>query len=557
MGLRAWQAEALEAYRLANPRDFLVTATPGAGKTTFALTVATKLFEAGAISQLIIICPTDHLRKQWGDNAIEKGIFLDPSLPNDNRLVGEDFVGYVATYAQVASNPGIHLRRATQRDKKTLVIFDEIHHAGDGLSWGDATRMAFEGAQRRLCLTGTPFRTSDASTIPFVKYRRNGAGAKESVADYTYGYREALKDHVVRPVTFAAYAGTTKWTNSAGDTLEAQLMGEDLSKKREMEAWRTALSPAGAWIPHVISSAHERLVHVRDAGMKDAGAMVLASDQDDAKEYAKVIKKVTGETPVIILSDDNKASKKIDEFSNDPSKLWLVAVRMVSEGVDVPRLAVGVWATNYRTPLFFAQAIGRFVRSRARGEVATVFLPAVRPLLALAASMEESRNHVITPPEKTDDLGEVELDELPNEDDERERGSITALESDAEFAHILYNGRAIVENLDAETEEYLGFTEILSPEQMATLLKKRDMEIKKKKGEVVAEEGTKKESNPYVVIELRKEINRMVSRAALSRNVGHGFLHKKLTNAVPGPPTAHAPVSVLEERLEWLQMNSI
>ena len=61
----------------------------------------------------------------------------------------------------------------------------------------------------------------------------------------------------------------------------------------------------------------------------------------------------------------------------------MVAVRMVSEGVDVPRLAVGVWATTMSTPLFFAQAVGRFVRARSRGETASVFLPSVPHLLEL------------------------------------------------------------------------------------------------------------------------------------------------------------------------------
>jgi superfamily II DNA or RNA helicase len=57
----------------------------------------------------------------------------------------------------------------------------------------------------------------------------------------------------------------------------------------------------------------------------------------------------------------------------------MVAVRMVSEGVDVPRLAVGVYATSTATPLFFAQAIGRYVRARRRGETASIFLPSSEP----------------------------------------------------------------------------------------------------------------------------------------------------------------------------------
>lgn len=79
-----------------------------------------------------------------------------------------------------------------------------------------------------------------------------------------------------------------------------------------------------------------------------------------------------------MLSDDKDASHRIEEFSEDGSKLWMVAVRMVSEGVDVPRLCVGVYATSTSTPLFFAQAVGRFVRLRKKAEVASVFLPRCR-----------------------------------------------------------------------------------------------------------------------------------------------------------------------------------
>src|SRR3712207_9333727 len=66
------------------------------------------------------------------------------------------------------------------------------------------------------------------------------------------------------------------------------------------------------------------------------------------------------------------------------------------------RLAVGVYATSASTPLFFAQAIGRFVRARRPGETATVFLPSVPQLLSLASEMEAERNHVLGEPKQQD-----------------------------------------------------------------------------------------------------------------------------------------------------------
>ena len=553
--LRAWQKAALDLYAAkGDPGDYLVTATPGAGKTTFALTLAGALLKRKVVARVIVVAPTDHLRSQWAEAANAMGIALDPSLTNDIGPVSDEFQGYVCTYAQVALKPMLHRRRAEIRS--TLVILDEIHHAGDGLSWGDAVSEAFEPAKRRLALTGTPFRSKPGEKIPFVKYEDLGGGDLKSTADYTYGYSQALKDHVVRPVLFAAYSGVARWRTSAGDVVAASL-SEPLTKDQEMTAWRTALNPAGQWIPHVIAAADARLSEVRAQGMPDAGAMILAADQENARAYAKIIEQVTGTEPTLVLSEDSKASSRIDQFSHSNDR-WLVAVRMVSEGVDVPRLAVGIWATNYRTPLFFAQAIGRFVRSRRRGETATVFLPAVRPLLALAAEMESDRDHVVAGKKQTDD---DLLDPLDNEAPERalDSAGFEALEAEAEFAHVLFGGAAHTGDMPAmevtdEEQDYLGLPGLLDPSQMATLLKQREADLKQTVKAVAASEMTpgQVQNAQRQSAALRREINSLVSRAAHRKSLPHAQIHAAVRKAVPGPPSASAPVDVLEQRRDHL-----
>jgi superfamily II DNA or RNA helicase len=552
--LRSWQRQALETYvEKGEPEDFLVTATPGAGKTTFALTFARWLKERRLVNRIIVVVPTDHLRSQWSEAANELGVILDPTLSNDVGPVASDFDGYVATYAQVAMKPMLH--RARTERQTTLVILDEVHHAGDGLTWGEGVRMAFSPATKRLSLTGTPFRTSATETIPFVRYEEESDGSQRSTADYSYGYGHALADHVVRPVMFAAYSGVARWKNSAGDVISASL-SEPGTKDTEMTAWRTALNPGGQWIPHVVAAADARLSEIREAGMSDAGAMMLASDQEHARAYAAVIEKVTGHKPVTILSEDPKASLKIDAFSRSDDR-WLVAVRMVSEGVDVPRLAVGVWATSYRTPLFFAQAVGRFVRSRRRGETATVFLPAVRPLLALAAQMEEEREHVIAAPAAVDDLMDPFQPELP--EPASDAMGFEALDAEAEFAHVLFGGQALLGDgpaleLSADDEEFLGLPGLLDPSQMATLLKQRETEHRK----TVASRGVPEQSPAQVqqahkqAAALRKEINSLVSRNALRSGRPHAQIHSQVRASVPGPPSASASLAVLEKRRDFL-----
>jgi superfamily II DNA or RNA helicase len=583
--LRAWQARALAQYEQSSPKDFLVTATPGAGKTTFALTLAARLLARREVARVIVVCPTDHLRLQWADAADRMGIVLDPGLTNAVGPVRAGTQGYVTTYAQVAGKPMLHAARATA--VKSLVILDEVHHAGDGLSWGEAVEEAYAFAARRLCLTGTPFRTKPDERIPFVRYEEDtfeGDDGERGVglvsrADYTYGYKEALADAVVRPVVFAAYTGTSRWRNSAGEVVAASL-SEAGTRSVEMAAWRTALDPKGQWVPHVIAAMDDRITHLRETGMPDAAGLILASDQDDARAYAKIVRRVTGKAPELILSDDPKASKKIERFATGSARI-AVCVRMISEGVDVPRAAVLAWMTSYRTPLFFAQAVGRVVRARSPQESATVFLPAVRPLLTLAASLEEQRNHVMPPP-KTVTGDELDLEPLPPKEKSPDGlPQWEALEADARFAHVLHGGTAHTGSeaagpqttvvVGAEEEEFLGIPGLLTPAQTAELLSKRDEELRLR---IASHAHSDDEDGGLFPVEdhpdedladgaagrswrdaaeLRREINRLVSRVAARTSQPHAVIHTQLRQQVPGPPSASASVDVLRARRERLR----
>jgi superfamily II DNA or RNA helicase len=553
MPLRQWQRAALTAYYQAERPDFLVTATPGAGKTTFALAVAQTLLARRVIDRVVVVCPTDHLRTQWADAAARIGMDLDPTLSNAIGPVRPGARGYVTTYAQIAAAPRLH--RARVDAKRSLVILDEIHHAGDGLSWGDAVAEACDPARRRLAMTGTPFRTKPDERIPFVRYDADGEGGLQSSADFTYGYGDALADRVVRPVVFAAYSGVSRWRNSAGEVI-AEALSEAATKRSEAAAWKTALSPTGRWVPHVIAAMDERLTHLRAHGMPDAAGLVLASDQDDARAYAQIVERVTGHKPALILSDDPKANKRIKKFTDSNERI-AVCVRMISEGVDVPRAACLAWLTSYRTPLFFAQAVGRVVRARGGHESATVFLPAVRPLLTLAAEMEAERNHVIPPPSPGSDL----LDSLDLEVPDEVLGTgFEALESDAEFAHVLHGGRAVVADherpISADDADYLGLPGLLSPEQTAAILARRDREHRRRAVGLAAvdDEPDPEDVAAYQqVAVLRRQLSAMVSAYAVASGRPHGSIHAELRRRTGGPPTPMATVEQLQARITALQ----
>jgi superfamily II DNA or RNA helicase len=188
--LRTWQQAALDKYFARAHRDFLAVATPGSGKTTFALTAAAELLKRRIVDRLTIVAPTEHLKVQWADAAAKAGLAIDPAYTPTKGRTSSDYVGVALTYAGVASNP-LAFRVRTERFR-TLVILDEVHHAGDALSWGEAVREAFEPATRRLALTGTPFR-SDINPIPFVTYAPGDDGLPRSEADYTYGSRRPAR----------------------------------------------------------------------------------------------------------------------------------------------------------------------------------------------------------------------------------------------------------------------------------------------------------------------------------------------------------------------------
>ena len=545
--LRGWQRRALVKYLAAKPRDFLAVATPGAGKTTFALRIVAELLSEGTVEAVTIVVPTEHLKIQWAQAAARVGIALDPRFSNSNAQNSDEYHGVVVTYAQVASHPSRH--RVRTENRKTLVVFDEIHHGGDAKTWGDAIREAFDDATRRLALTGTPFR-SDDSAIPFVTYEMGPDGFARSKADHTYGYSDALTDGVVRPVLFMAYSGEARWRDSVGEEHAARL-GEPLTAEQTARAWKTALNPAGDWMPAVIAAADTRLRGLRQH-VPDAGGMIIASDQTAARAYAKLLEKITGETPTVVLSDDNGASDRIAAFGEDTSR-WLVAVRMVSEGVDVPRLAVGVYATSASTPLFFAQAIGRFVRSRRPGETACIFLPSVPNLLLLASEMEAQRNHVLGKPhrELLEDPLDAELAAQKRDEPGDQEQKIEYLGADAELDQVIFDGASFGTATPAGSDEeadYLGIPGLLEPDQMRDLLRRRQEE------QLATRTAAGVDAAPRTthgrLRELRRELNALVAATHHRTGRTHGWIHNELRRICGGPPVAAANADQLQARIE-------
>ena len=397
--------QALAGWSGADP--ILISAAPGAGKTRPALEFARRQLLSGQVGAVVVACPTAPLTRQWAHAAHELGLDLAPDADSPRPPSG--FHGVAVTYARIAKAPR---RWASALPRSTLLIADEAHHLGEDLTWGESFATAFADRSHWLLLSGTPFR-SDATPIPGVSYDSDGIAEP----DVSYSFAEAVADGVCRPVSFVAYDGTLSW-RSGDDVIES---GFDtvLSTREASRRYRTAIStelPDG--LPRILREADARLRTVRQDGHADAAGLIVAADSEHARQIAKLLREATGCSPVVVLHAEARAAARLAAFrsSREP---WIVAVNMVSEGVDIPRLRVGVYATAAKTPLIFRQIVGRFVRTipDRPQEPSWLYVPADPVLRDHAATIEHEVRRALRRPGETDP---AELEE-PRERRETDR----------------------------------------------------------------------------------------------------------------------------------------
>ena len=507
--------------------SFLASATPAAGKTTFGLNIAHRMLSAGFVSRVVVAGPTTHICRQWAADAGRYGIDLEPNRPNSDGAESEDFHGVAVTYQTIAAGPDTHRLAAARRP--TLLIADEPHHMGDQAAWGLRTRRAFDGARFRLLLSGTPFR-SDNSAIPWVSYDDDGI----SRADYTYGYPQALVDRVCRPITFLPYDGEMEWVSDGRlRSADFDLLLPAVESARRL---RTALNPEGEWIGEVLRDGDARLSEVRGGGHPDAGGLVISSDQDHARAIAARLASISGEQPELVMSDEPGASRRIADFAASDRR-WLVSVLMVSEGVDIPRLRVGVYATAARTELFFRQVVGRFIRTtpRPRRQMSYLLMPADSRLKALAREIELERRHA--------------LDLSPDVEEERDEVDKARPEHGEPGG-----GFAALSSGDAELDE------AIMSETALQLFPTEDSESRAKRATTLAkskassgDSGPQRESAYATRERLRSERSRLVAQVARRTGKPHREVQARINRASRARSVTSATIEQLERGNEMLR----
>jgi superfamily II DNA or RNA helicase len=406
--LRKWQAEAMPMVLDAIRREYvLVEACPGAGKTRFGLEVAYRLVATGQISRVLIVVPTLAIADGWQREA-SAATPGAPTLPlrsqRDWRAVdpiGDNWLGAIITYQSLLASTEMFLAHATDPGQRTLVIFDEVHHASVGAAWGISAQEAFAaGAAAILSLSGTPFRT-DQHPIIFVP--SEGGNARPV---YRYSYDEAIRDGACRPVQFVEARGETTFRTEDGQIHTVTFDDIALTHIGEQRRLRAALEWIGeaSIAEKMLADANSYIIGLRKRGDSDAAGLVVCIDCDHAATVAEYMTThIVGRRPVVACSrlqdaNDIDAANAIRLFraSHDP---WLVAVNMVSEGVDIPRLRVVIYLTNRLTLLSFRQIVGRVVRTDPANadDHGRVYVPADSRLVEMAKHVVDNV-HLLPPP---------------------------------------------------------------------------------------------------------------------------------------------------------------
>lgn len=385
---RGWQQKAIDAFlqwqadrQPGDSRTFVAAVSGGAGKTYYGAFLAVEL-QAQGIERVVVIAPSNTIVQQWLDDLRELG---RDAVLWDGLYSGKADI--VTTYAMAASNIS-QLSRLT--NGKTLLIADEFHHLAERATWGVIARNLGAKAAFRVMLSATVFREDEAK-IPLVTYKD---GWLQTNFEYSYG--NALDDGYVRPVYFKALDADSKWKLD-NNLSNARLLADDNSSLAEQKALNIALDPNNEFIHTLIEMAHQQLVTIRNrAESSNAAGIITCKDQHHARQILRLMQKITHSNPVLVISDDSDSDAKLKHF-RESDDAWLVVVKKGSEGLDIPRLRVGIYATNILTELYFIQFLMRLIRQGEQGkkEDAYLFMPAHRKLIEYANNIREMRVHAL------------------------------------------------------------------------------------------------------------------------------------------------------------------
>ena len=410
---RKWQAAALKTLKGLAPdkKHLTVNAVTGSGKTALLFEFASWLLTTNRVDAVVWTTPLSLTRTQVIKDGVAHGVELDPRATlKDPQPHDPQYHGVALTFQLAYSDDCSRALATWMRRAPTLLVVDEVHHIADSATWGVHHSRVVEAATFVINATGTLFR-SDELRIAGVDYVANDDGALRAIANVSYSYRQALADNVVRPVYFRRYAGTVDAVKKHVDTGDivaretltfpevievdggksAQL-GPDPVHSEPLRRLRLSHAVKTDWIDTMICDIRDEL---RACPFDDAAALLVCSSIDEANALAVRVRNLANVTPTIVHSDTPGAQDVIDNFTpgGEGADRWLITVKMVSEGVDIPRLMFLGYASNVVAEVYLRQVFGRVIRwlEAMDGAVAKIFLPNDPLIQAVAREFEVLR----------------------------------------------------------------------------------------------------------------------------------------------------------------------
>jgi superfamily II DNA or RNA helicase len=536
-----WQKRAIREFT-GTDEHFLADATPGAGKTAFAAYLFRFLY--GSEWKRIFVITNSRQRRGsskegggWIGDLNDFGIsVMENWAGRASSPTIKDYHGAAMTY---------HILPGSEQDLKaltqvpSLVVFDEIHHLGDELTWGHAAKEAFDHSNvQTLGLTGTPFRSDDVE-IPFVEYERDGEDlVSKGHVGYTYG--DALSEGVLRYVHFPTYDGPICWHGRDGAKKDHRFE-DDISEADANERLRAAIK-SKEWTLPQIREADEKLSEVRST-KPDAAGLVVAMGKAHAYNICEWMRSELGRDPVLVESDQKRAHDRIERFKNSDSR-WIVAIQMVSEGVNIERLRVGVYASNITAPLFLHQVIGRVLRGP-DGQ-SWFWFPADERIMDVVNNIREMRDHVIESPDS--ERGDT------GDGDEDEPSLFMPVDAELDYYELIGPLFDEIENMSRDQLEEVP------PEVLRDYIARRGPVLgsprgngASKKPRQVREDELRSEIQTYAARAAAKQFSGLFNQGGQEQGVAISKMHKHANKQVGIEDTDTATLGLLEEKKQVLQ----
>lgn len=462
--LRKWQKEfislPIKSYDTGG-KCFLLHAGVGSGKTIAAVCAAKYFIDRGF--NVLIISPSTNVKNKWSIefNNYSFNIFQDYKF-NYNYKIKKYIHGISTTFQTISyrtpeNEISYNLNFLLENnivDNKTLLILDEVHHLGENQAWGGDIQKLGEKCGYVISLTGTPYR-SDDNKIPFASYESIiESDSYKLKVDYSYSYGNSVKDKVCCPISFRSF-----------DVHAYGCQGMLMKNVLHTKIFNSALIIESGFVYEMYKKADELLNELREI-KPDAAGLIVCNNQKEARELHEKIP-----NSVLVISDENNGSE-IEEFIKSNAK-WIISVQMISEGVDIPRLRVLVYAINITTPLFFTQVAGRIVRNRNDDDLGTIdhgffFYPNYEPLVNNAKQIETEIAHIVKEQEdEFEEKLEKEIRELGDDSDNPIY--------DVSTGDINYINAGIEVNEIAEFRHKLLIADYLKLERLFALSKKENV----------------------------------------------------------------------------------